>query len=682
MQHHQPHEPFFSFTVPPKPTLIHQQHSSNHHHPSAHLLSSIVTDLDCHRTYPDLSSRSPSSASPSGYSSANRPGTAGPFAFTVPSATPSTTPSSSATRLSPNHPPTTASSHDRPFSSSGLPLNNTLHSSLNNTQTSSPSHAISTLEPHRASARSSLPNCTSNHSRSAHPSPLPAPAHMSDCATNAQHSRPMTAPGSAWVGSHHLGVGLDFSSTHVGLFGQAPPYSLQPTNLSAVPLAKTASADFSSSIRHATHSSPVPSAAQNGAVDSITQAPHGSSSGSSDPDSIFQDHAGQSATPARGDSGTGRPSLGTHSTDSTPESPESSDADHSQNLAYMHAMPPNNLYHTLRPNTHSGTCNSFGNGDRFISHPVQPRPTTGYAQPYDPSGGYSSIHSVTHTYGSRPPMFPAHGSQIYATASGPYSHGPGSYESHGQDRLYNFNILPGAPRKRARRRFDEVERLYDCNYPGCTKAYGTLNHLNAHISMQKHGPKRLPQEFKEIRKEWRARKKAEAEARASALKQSANNMGPAHEYNTVLNRQESFRPHNTGVSNGSSPSGSSTSGGFTNMQSPAVRGSYSAPAHSHQFGLSDRQSEWYNEHSLSGATIDEHSEYLTNQQPAGHAAHLVPLPHHQPSQTSSAVTSFDEFSHHHHPNHHQGIVASHLNPLHRPEPILLNHHSSSVVDHS
>ncbi|CAH7681647.1 hypothetical protein BY996DRAFT_4580378, partial [Phakopsora pachyrhizi] len=79
----------------------------------------------------------------------------------------------------------------------------------------------------------------------------------------------------------------------------------------------------------------------------------------------------------------------------------------------------------------------------------------------------------------------------------------------GSERLYNFNILPGAPRKRARRRFDEVERLYDCNYPGCTKAYGTLNHLNAHITMQKHGPKRMPQEFKEIRKEWRARKKAE-----------------------------------------------------------------------------------------------------------------------------------------------------------------------------
>ncbi|PLW30708.1 hypothetical protein PCANC_24682 [Puccinia coronata f. sp. avenae] len=710
MQQHQPHEPFFSFTVPPKPTLVHSQHSPSlsslpsshpHYHPSStHLLSSIVTDLDCHRTYADLSSRSPSSASPSANSSANRPGTAGPFAFNVPSGTPSTTPSSSLTRLSPHHPPTTASSLapslDRPFSSSGLPLASTVPS-LHTPQTSTTSHAI-THEPHKAGAPSRFPNVSSNQSRSAHPSPLPAPAHMSNCAVNVQHSRPMTAPGSAWVGSHHLGDGLDFASAHVGLFGQAPSYSLQPTSLSAVTLSKTASADFPSSIRHATHSPPGPSSVHTGgAVDPITQAPQGSSSGSSDPDSILPDYAGQSVSPVRGDSATGRPSLGTHSTESTPESPDSSDADHSQNLGYLHNMPPSSVYHTLRPNTHSGTCNSFGHGDRFLAHPVQPRPTTGYPQVYDSHVGYPSIHPQAHMYAPRPPMFPTHSSQIYATGSRQYSHGPGSLELHGQDRLYNFNILPGAPRKRARRRFDEVERLYDCNYPGCTKAYGTLNHLNAHISMQKHGPKRLPQEFKEIRKEWRARKKTEAEARALALKQSAtSNMVAAHEYN-MLNRQDSFRAHNNvGVSNGSSPSGSSSnSGGFTNMRSPAVGsgGSYSAPAHSQQFNLSDRQAEWYNnDHRLNGTTIDEQPEYLSNQQQADHIAtshshHHAPLPASSlpPNGTAPPNSSFEEqgFAHHHHP--HQGLVASHVNPPvhhHRPAHVLLNHHASSVVDHS
>ncbi|EGG08130.1 uncharacterized protein MELLADRAFT_71465 [Melampsora larici-populina 98AG31] len=62
-------------------------------------------------------------------------------------------------------------------------------------------------------------------------------------------------------------------------------------------------------------------------------------------------------------------------------------------------------------------------------------------------------------------------------------------------------------RKRPRRRFEEIERLYGCLYPGCTKAYGTLNHLNAHVLMQKHGKKRLPEEFKEVRREWRLRKR-------------------------------------------------------------------------------------------------------------------------------------------------------------------------------
>jgi hypothetical protein len=47
-------------------------------------------------------------------------------------------------------------------------------------------------------------------------------------------------------------------------------------------------------------------------------------------------------------------------------------------------------------------------------------------------------------------------------------------------------------KKRPRRRYDEIERLYGCGWNGCEKSYGTLNHLNAHVAMQKHGEKRLP----------------------------------------------------------------------------------------------------------------------------------------------------------------------------------------------
>ncbi|RDX50923.1 hypothetical protein OH76DRAFT_1316310, partial [Lentinus brumalis] len=75
-------------------------------------------------------------------------------------------------------------------------------------------------------------------------------------------------------------------------------------------------------------------------------------------------------------------------------------------------------------------------------------------------------------------------------------------------KTYSFVSLPGnAVKKRPRRRYDEIERLYQCNWPNCSKAYGTLNHLNAHVTMQRHGSKRSPNEFKELRKKWRQEKK-------------------------------------------------------------------------------------------------------------------------------------------------------------------------------
>jgi len=46
--------------------------------------------------------------------------------------------------------------------------------------------------------------------------------------------------------------------------------------------------------------------------------------------------------------------------------------------------------------------------------------------------------------------------------------------------------------KRPRRKAEEVERLYSCNFPGCDKAYGALNHLNTHVRNAEHGPKREP----------------------------------------------------------------------------------------------------------------------------------------------------------------------------------------------
>ncbi|ORX89776.1 hypothetical protein K493DRAFT_232439 [Basidiobolus meristosporus CBS 931.73] len=78
------------------------------------------------------------------------------------------------------------------------------------------------------------------------------------------------------------------------------------------------------------------------------------------------------------------------------------------------------------------------------------------------------------------------------------------YPPDDDKKVFSFVALPGInSKKRPRRKFDEIERLYGCNWQGCNKSYGTLNHLNAHVMMQKHGSKRLPNEFKELRKNWK-----------------------------------------------------------------------------------------------------------------------------------------------------------------------------------
>ncbi|OBZ74052.1 hypothetical protein A0H81_06160 [Grifola frondosa] len=104
-------------------------------------------------------------------------------------------------------------------------------------------------------------------------------------------------------------------------------------------------------------------------------------------------------------------------------------------------------------------------------------------------------------------------------------------------KTYSFVSLPGNAVKKRPRRYDEIERLYQCSWPNCTKAYGTLNHLNAHVQMQRHGAKRSPGEFKELRKQWRQAKKEadeaererEREAHALAAMHHHHHLPHAHE---------------------------------------------------------------------------------------------------------------------------------------------------------
>ncbi|GAN11785.1 conserved hypothetical protein, partial [Mucor ambiguus] len=120
-----------------------------------------------------------------------------------------------------------------------------------------------------------------------------------------------------------------------------------------------------------------------------------------------------------------------------------------------------------------------------------------------------------------------------------------SVSSTSSDKVYSFVAIPGTnQRKRPRRRYDEIERLYHCNWPGCTKAYGTLNHLNAHVSMQQHGPKRHPTEFKEMRKEWRRQKKERDAAKKSA-EQAYRNQQESMMQQHVQQQHQQHHHHHT-----------------------------------------------------------------------------------------------------------------------------------------
>ncbi|WVQ93153.1 hypothetical protein IAU59_000217 [Kwoniella sp. CBS 9459] len=113
---------------------------------------------------------------------------------------------------------------------------------------------------------------------------------------------------------------------------------------------------------------------------------------------------------------------------------------------------------------------------------------------------------------ARPGAAPIRSSYISSSLGGK----PGQSGELSQNEFSLLQLGGPAPKKRPRRRFDEIERLYACGWNGCEKSYGTLNHLNAHVAMQKHGEKRLPSEFKEMRKAWRKKKRESAAAAANA----------------------------------------------------------------------------------------------------------------------------------------------------------------------
>ncbi|PCD21430.1 hypothetical protein AU210_016393 [Fusarium oxysporum f. sp. radicis-cucumerinum] len=133
-----------------------------------------------------------------------------------------------------------------------------------------------------------------------------------------------------------------------------------------------------------------------------------------------------------------------------------------------------------------------------------PSPEMTHSYSY-PSGGMYAL--------PRPdwPGYVQHGGEPLTLGPPAYAPNPASTSSQTRpSNGYSFVQVPSVPeKKRTRRRPDQIDRIYKCGWNDCDKAYGTLNHLNAHVTMQSHGQKRVPGEFKKIREEWRQRKKKE-----------------------------------------------------------------------------------------------------------------------------------------------------------------------------
>ncbi|KAI9820267.1 MAG: hypothetical protein M1827_005889 [Pycnora praestabilis] len=187
------------------------------------------------------------------------------------------------------------------------------------------------------------------------------------------------------------------------------------------------------------------------------------------------------------------------------------------------------------PNSHHGAQHIKSDPDVPIDPSIAassptyppPGPYSPYPPQHDMSQGYPGHPGPPQMYGGRPDWgaqygghnhglpgpYNAHNSPAttVSSASSAATAGPRpGQQSHPLSQVYSFVPIPGAQQhKRPRRRYEEIERMYKCGWNGCEKAYGTLNHLNAHVTMQSHGQKRTPEEFKEIRKEWKARKKEE-----------------------------------------------------------------------------------------------------------------------------------------------------------------------------
>ncbi|KAL8371239.1 hypothetical protein RB595_001197 [Gaeumannomyces hyphopodioides] len=294
---------------------------------------------------------------------------------------------------------------------------------------------------------------------------LPSPLHRPTSPQYRSHGSAGT-PSSSSLASP-VGPSMERSGSEYSQSGLPAPYLSNCGDIKSEPPASTP-IDHASAAQYATqqqqHQQEVRSNTSSTYSASATPTSEYSVYPASARSSSFPDHIQRSYHPSSSHSGSsGDPSIAAPSPTYTTHAPQYS--------PYAPPPPPQDMSHGYA------------------------HPSSGlYAQPRPDWTGYGQHHGA--------PLTPGHHVFPQTPTSAPPQARP--------NQVYSFVPIPGAQQhKRPRRRYEEIERMYKCGWNGCEKAYGTLNHLNAHVTMQSHGQKRTPEEFKEIRKEWKARKKEE-----------------------------------------------------------------------------------------------------------------------------------------------------------------------------
>ena len=83
---------------------------------------------------------------------------------------------------------------------------------------------------------------------------------------------------------------------------------------------------------------------------------------------------------------------------------------------------------------------------------------------------------------------------------------PANHPAPADTAVTGSNSPQSAPKKRGRQPTEGLVRPYACTFHDCDKKYDTLSHLNEHITLKKHGARKVPSDFGELRHRLRHEK--------------------------------------------------------------------------------------------------------------------------------------------------------------------------------